>query len=635
MENSKSERINNLMPGNKGTAAAADPTNKSVYETEYERILGEYSDVKMLNGMTIETDLEVEICSIKKGDILDRICERLHINSFEQRLHIEEKLNKDGKGMTVQLLTHEPGAPFAPEDEELTPEQEEEELKLYTVPVPATEEELQELAAVCYRQYQHRRFYRSVLTMDADKLLRKSKDPADVVSDVEDYANRLFEAVTTKDFEKYQHAFVHIVESKENLPEEKKSIFINAMAPLFNSNLDKEDINEFNRFSVFPCWMWLFEVVPAVVIRAASDFGFVLEYAGGNDNEVRRLHDLLDGLEERAKQVACRLYPFEEDQITDDGTAAEPDSAREFRLQLFAEDNPIEALEHQSFAYPSNYVQDITKTGKTLFDRAKPLDVLRQVQIDVLPNTENKDCYVLVDLDINAISTTDNITEFDGMVLNAIYSILETGQTVFTAKQVAYIVYRGGNSASSVSPKQVGAITKSIEKMRLIDLTVNWEQHAHLKKLPENITGYKETGYLLPVKRHEFISSGQKVKGYQLIDAPPLYSYSKAVGQINTAPMQALDIPGLRMDDEKATMREYMLTQIGHMKHNKRFSKNMTLEAIMRSAGIEIDELPKDKKSNKTKHIETMLQRFREIGYIKNYDIVKKGRSLHAVKIIL
>lgn len=623
---------------NKDNKRTTKPKNR-LFETTYERLLGQYSDVAMLNGLTIETNIQLEIFGLEKSHLLDQIRERLQYDPFEQRIHLEERLNKDGKGMTVQLLTHEPGAYFTPDNEELTPEQEAEEEKLFTVPVPATDEELQELADVCYKQYNHKRFYNSVLTADFDGLLGVSKDPAEVVDAIENFTSQLYEAVVPKDFERFQQAFEEIVREAEALPEEKRIVLINAMAPMFNPNIEK-GTDEYNRFASFPCMLWLCDVVPAGVITAATNYGFILEYTGGNEKEVKRLHALLDGLDERAKQTAKRLYPTKEE-AGDDGRGeeepGESESIRDFRQNVFSEESPIEALENQSFAYPVNYVQDITKAGKTLFDRTKPLDVLQQIQIDVLPNTGKKDCYVLLDMDFNDISTTDNVTEYDGMVLNAVYSIIENGYKVFTAKQVAYIVYRGGDSSSNISPKQVGAVTKSIEKLRLIDLTVNWEQHAALKGLPDNVTGYKETGYLLPVKRHEFYSSGQKVKGYQLIDAPPLYSYAKSVGYINTAPMQALNVPGLRMDDEKAMMREYMIVQIGHMKNknNKKFNNNMRLSSIMKSAGIDMDTLPKDKKSVKTKHIEMILQRLRQIGYIKNYEMTKKGRSLHAVKIIL
>ena len=173
-------------------------------------------------------------------------------------------------------------------------------------------------------------------------------------------------------------------------------------------------------------------------------------------------------------------------------------------------------LPKYDFVYPTELQQNLTKASSILFSSKNSLEDLRQIAIDVAPNKKGLTTTYSVNLDLTApeLKGTENVTEYDKSVHNMSVSIGRANEHgFFTAKQVATALLYGDNpSNSNPSKQQIGAVTKSIEKLALIRLTIDWTEHIRLNNkgdIPEG-DSFKVTDYMLPVRKTHSTIGGQK-----------------------------------------------------------------------------------------------------------------------------
>lgn len=289
-------------------------------------------------------------------------------------------------------------------------------------------------------------------------------------------------------------------------------------------------------------------------------------------------------------------------------------------------------LPRVNFRFPSTYQQGLTKANLRLFDNRIPLSELQQIEIDVSPKKGGLTTtyYVYVDMTAPELEGTENITEYDESVHNMAISLASANEYgFFTARQLATVLYRGDNPTNSLAtPQQVGAVTKSIEKLRHVDITVDWTEHIKLNskdQLPED-TSYKVKGYMLPVEEHEVIINGQKVEGYRFISEPPLYKYARSVGQIGETPVKMLNVP-INLDQQKLVLRDFLLKEIAHILKNANWNRTIATDRLLGIAGEDPETITRKKKSTLLTAVKDMLEHWKNEKYIKGYsvDLAQKG----------
>ena len=300
----------------------------------------------------------------------------------------------------------------------------------------------------------------------------------------------------------------------------------------------------------------------------------------------------------------------------------------------FKKPEKVEApeLPRVSFRFPSIYQQGLTKANLRLFDNRIPLSELQQIEIDVTPKKGGLTTTYSVYVDMTApeLEGTENVTEYDESVHNMAVSIASSNEYgFFTAKQLATALYYGDNpNKSKASAQQVGAVTKSIEKLRHVDITVDWTEHIKLNskdQLPEDAS-YKVRGYMLPVEEHEVIINGQKVKGYRIIAEPPLYKYARSVGQIGATPVKMLNVP-INLDQQKLVLRDFLLKEIAHIKNTKSWNRTITTDRLLGIAGEDPETITRKKKSTLLTAVKDMLEHWAKEKDIEGYtvDLAQKG----------
>jgi len=284
-------------------------------------------------------------------------------------------------------------------------------------------------------------------------------------------------------------------------------------------------------------------------------------------------------------------------------------------------------LPKYDFVYPTDFQQNLTKTSSTLFSSKNSLENLRQIAIDVAPNKKGLTTTYNVNVDLSApeLKGTENITEYDKSVHNMAVSIGKVNEHgFFTAKQVATALLYGDNpSNSNPSKQQIGAVTKSIEKLALIRVTIDWTEHIRLNNkgdIPEGAS-FKVTDYMLPVRKYTATIGGQKVEGYQFIDRDnytPLHQYATSVGQIGQHPVKMLNIP-INLDQQKIVIRDFLLEEIAHIKNRTNWNNTISVDRLLEVAGESSQTIDRTKKRRFLKAVKDMLDYWKKKGYIKGY----------------
>ena len=291
------------------------------------------------------------------------------------------------------------------------------------------------------------------------------------------------------------------------------------------------------------------------------------------------------------------------------------------------------------FIYPTDFQQNLTKASSTIFNSKNSLEELKQIAIDVSPKDKKLTTTYSVNVDLTApeLKGTENITEYDKSVHNMTISMAKANaHGCFTPKQVATALYYGDNPNNSrPSPQQIGAVTKSIEKQRHIDITIDWTEHIKLNNkdtLPDEVMSYQRKGYMLPVEEHIFTVNGTTLNGYQFIKEPPLYQYATSVGQIGQHPIKMLNVP-INLDQTKIVIRDFLLEEIAHIKGNTSWNRTIGVDRLLEVAGEDSQTITRKKKSVLLSAVKDMLGYWKKEGYIVGYKENLEAKSIRSFTI--
>lgn len=290
-------------------------------------------------------------------------------------------------------------------------------------------------------------------------------------------------------------------------------------------------------------------------------------------------------------------------------------------------------LPKYDFVYPTELQQNLTKASKKIFDSSIALSDLRQAEIDITPNKKGglTSFSVYVDMTAPELKGTENVTEYDKSVHNMAVSIGKVNEHgFFTARELATALIHGDNPNNNrVSSQQIGAVTKSIEKQRHIDITIDWTEHIKLNNngnIPEDASSFKIKDYMLPVRELTATIGGKTLHGYQFIDPvklSPLYQYASSVGQIGQHPVKMLNVP-INLDQQKLVIRDFLLEEIAHIKNRTNWNNTISVEKLLEVAGEDSQTINRIKKKRLLDAVEEMLTYWKKEDYIKDF---KKNKA--------
>ena len=240
------------------------------------------------------------------------------------------------------------------------------------------------------------------------------------------------------------------------------------------------------------------------------------------------------------------------------------------------------------------------------------------------------------------LSSRQPFTEYDRQVADAVTSLYEYGDSshVITAATV-YRAMVHATDTETPSPQQIGAVTRSLDKMRFVRVQIDCSEELTRRKLSLNgaqITGGKIDTYLLALDKLEVIAGGQKVAAYKVIKTPILYDYSRLTGQVLTVPAALLDIRDktggkVANTERRIAIKGYLMRRISVMKgkHGNAQSNHILYETIYDEIGA-TDLSRKDQHAIR-EYIELVLESWKREKFIADYSELTQGRKKTGIEI--
>lgn len=242
------------------------------------------------------------------------------------------------------------------------------------------------------------------------------------------------------------------------------------------------------------------------------------------------------------------------------------------------------------------------------------------------------------------LSSRQPFTEYDRNVADAVTSLYEYGDKshVITAATV-YRAMVHATETETPSPQQIGAVTRSLDKMRFVRVQVDCKEELTRRKLNLNgaqITNGKIDTYLLNLKKLEVSAGGRTVSAYKIMDTPILYEYSQLTGQVLTVPADLLDIRdamGAKVanTERRITVKGYLMRRISVMKGKTgdRQSRHILYDKIY----SEVCDAPPTVKEQRAirEYIGYVLESWKLKGFIRGYTTISTGRKQTGLNIAL
>lgn len=228
------------------------------------------------------------------------------------------------------------------------------------------------------------------------------------------------------------------------------------------------------------------------------------------------------------------------------------------------------------------------------------------------------------------------LSTYDKSILNGVTSLLESGNAVFSIPMLYHAMT--GKQNPTVDESLSEEICGKLEKMRRMMISIDLTEESRARYItdengdPLDIENLTIEGYLLPLNKITGVINGKKTELFQLIQTPPLYSYSKLRRQLASVPIQLLNAP-LNNNSTTIPLKTYLLQRIELMKNKKNniHSHTILFDSIYEELGDQ--DAGKTRKMRIRTYTTTILDYLQQNGYISGYEIFKKGHAIAGVHI--
>lgn len=253
-------------------------------------------------------------------------------------------------------------------------------------------------------------------------------------------------------------------------------------------------------------------------------------------------------------------------------------------------------------------------------------------EVDITPSDKGyqpKEYMTFVSLaciDDEGVKYPENLTAFEQSVFSAIFTkVKNDGHKYFTVNEITRIVY-GIPKNGNPSRGQKSAVTKSINKMRVLLISIDWSAHLRLNEKPSNNNSVVVEDYFLPARKVTAKINGNVAECLYLTAYPSLWEYSEAVNQIITYPIETTYVP-LNMTPERILIRDYLLERIYQNKYHT-IAFNTIIEQV-----ADPQTVTRNKRKKILADVRVMLNYWRDKNFIKNYKEILKGRSVQSFEV--
>lgn len=270
------------------------------------------------------------------------------------------------------------------------------------------------------------------------------------------------------------------------------------------------------------------------------------------------------------------------------------------------------------------------KVNKYRYDNSKPCKVMVE-HFDacatergslVSLGSQNSILKYRMQLHIDALTQYFPILEqlqpYDRTLLNAVYSLYEAGNSVFTLQELYKVI--SGGQYSKLTTEKSKEISERLENMARIRVTLQYHsgttQTGHFKELQSEYTGY-----LLPMESIKVQASNNTavVQACKILQEPIMLKFSKACNQIISVDIGLLNIPKLSNTAQNVVLKEYLIQRIKTAKHG-RLNNVILYDTIIEDCGIAFTEANKKNVRQKLRaKVAKILDYWKTVGFISEY----------------
>lgn len=288
------------------------------------------------------------------------------------------------------------------------------------------------------------------------------------------------------------------------------------------------------------------------------------------------------------------------------------------------------------------------------------------LRVNFAPNDPAKQIISYVSLTFEGTQTSKKITGFDNSIYNTLATLTREVkrqndgifEPFFVTTNELWRVTNGLPSKEGTkkpSQKQRERIRQSMDKLRTTLLYINFKEEikANYIKVNENdrLSKGEIDENLIFAKWVSFeTEKGQTVEGYKIMAEPILYTYNAAKGHYLLINNDLLDTSATTGNEGYTVeFRDYLLKELFLMEIGKRDSNRILFDTLYKCTGVKppAERLnPNDyadstaykrnvrKESAKDKNkIFELLEAWKQKGYLKDYEPVKKGSKRIGVDI--
>lgn len=336
----------------------------------------------------------------------------------------------------------------------------------------------------------------------------------------------------------------------------------------------------------------------------------------------------LGSLPEDLRKFFLTIY-----EATGDGSGS-GDTETDLISALFGVETPLPRTPSMQAIRPKKYIMQIDAISNQL----PVLADSNQLKVGARGNQPIKTAVTLDIPEHMKIEGGMVLSTYDKSIINGVTSLLECGNAVFSIPMLYHAMT--GKPNPTVDDQLFEELGGRLEKMRRMMLSIDLTEESRASFIsdengdPLDIQNLTIEGYLLPLNKLSGVINGKKTELFQLLDSPPLYTYSKLKHQLASVPISLLSAP-VNNNSTTIPLKTYLLQRIELMKNknNNIRANNILYESIYAELG--------DADANKTRKMRirgyttTILDYFIEKGYITRYSEYKSGRSIAGVTIQL
>ena len=272
-------------------------------------------------------------------------------------------------------------------------------------------------------------------------------------------------------------------------------------------------------------------------------------------------------------------------------------------------------------------------------------DLKKQIQVGELG--DNKEVFTYIDFkssDMGLLNTT--ISQFEIVVMDAIYTLSLHGRRVFTADMVANVIAGKEVGNNKDKSTRFNDITKAIEKLLSMRIKIDFSEIAReldFKDIPDIET--KVSDYMLPLMEITIKSKVKKIDKtcYVLKNTPILYRYAEYMGRVVSVPSSLLAIPDSREDILFTILKRELIKEISLMKNKKNNYKSRTItyewndgeirRGLFERIGLRKEDYANDgqwrkKKSKVNTMIKQIMTHLINEKYIKGFSFNKSSGAI-------